>query len=646
MSRPSVAPPSGDGWFAAETDGVPWLFVRGLPYPTHFDGTSRRTVELNGPWKLLLDPREDYFGDDDAPWTDCVVPSVHNAAESPRVDYLGPAWYRRDFTIAELPERGADAVIRLHGALLRGSVWLNGRHLGSFEGGYTPALFSAGEALQRGINHLAIMTDNRLTADSLPPKLLAAHNPGWHTYGGLYRSVDLQYLPPSYIFKAFLREDPKHPGELEPVALTFQAADAPEGNDTGSLSVLLQGPDGRATACGMECAAYTEAPGGLVRLWRGRLRPGFLLRWGPEHPALYRAELDLRQRHGAADNIVFLTGFRTFAVQGERFILNGRPVYLKGICKHEDHPVLGPTQTPELIRGDLDLVQELGANYLRLAHYPHAVEELAAARDRGLLASEEIPLYQAGIGFTAWVQEKRPLRQFPFQLFGLRQLRRKRLRENAERQLLELLERDRNNPSVCFWILGNECYTLGRRAGAHFSGLAAMARWFDPTRPVTNVELTYHVPLLDRLARGWKGMDFLSLNSYFGWYYGSTAELPDFLDGLHKKWPGKPLLLSEFGCDAAPGRREADGPWKAERVRPGKCYSEEYQERTIREYCAVARRRPWIQGLAPWVFCDFYNTWFPGNPVPNYNLKGLLSSRREPKAAFHALKELYHDADP
>lgn len=91
----------------------------------------------------------------------------------------------------------------------------------------------------------------------------------------------------------------------------------------------------------------------------------------------------------------------------------------------------------------------------------------------------------------------------------------------------------------------------------------------------------------------------------------------------------------------APGRSEADGPWKAERVRRGKSYSEEYQERLLHEYCRLIEKRPYICGISPWVFADFLCSWFPGNPIPFYNLKGLLSRERLPKRAFHALSQLY-----
>jgi beta-glucuronidase len=648
-------PPRGEGWRSGKAGGIPFLVERGLPYPCAISASGRATTRLDGTWLLRFDPEElppeAVMAEAAAPaWEETRVPSVYNAANGERTAYRGVVWYRRDFAFEGHPAAGGAVRLCLHGVLLRGTAWLNGTLLGSFEGGYTPRYFDLTPAIGAE-NTLFVRTDNRLTRDSLPMATRLEHNPGWHAYGGVYRSVELEVLPPHSIVKASARIERGSRGcALVVEALTWDRSEVgrtPAPRDD-RLDAVLEGRGGPALALPLSAVADEgledpgSGPGSRLVAWRGSLEVEGLRPWSPADPATYTLSAALGNASGETDRVELVTGFRSFAVAGEKFLLNGEPVFLKGISKHEDHPDLGPTQTPELIESDLGLIKELGANYVRLAHYPHDGRELERARDLGLMLSGEIPLYQAGTGFAAWFQEKRPLREFPLRLFGLRQVASRALIDNARRQLAEMIERDRNNPAIVFWCVGNECYTLGRRAGRIFSRLRDTAKYFDPDRPVTNVELTYHVPILDALKRGWTGMDFYCLNSYFGWYYGSLDELPAFLARLRRRWKGKPLVLSEFGADAAPGRRDSDGPWKAERVSGGKTYSEEYQESVVRGYRAEAARHPWIQGLSPWVFSDFYNTWFPSNPVPNYNLKGMVSSRREPKAAYRALKELYH----
>ncbi len=662
-------PPEGKEWFTGKVSDIPFLISRGIPYPVEARTPSRKMLSLDGPWELL-------FEDDPDPlWKEVSVPSVFNAAEGGRTDYLGRVRYRRRFEMETLPGPGEQACLVLKGALLRGTVYLNGRDIGSFEGGYTPHFFNAGDALKKN-NSIEVLLDNRLTEDSLPMKIIEGHNPGWHTYGGLYRSVELQILPPHYLVKASCRLQDS--GKVEIRALTYaasasttatvvSASAAPGGiyRIEAYLSPASSRGDGTAAATASAAATTTAAttasaagftlelreslpvPGGTLYAWGAEVAVENLHLWSPEKPVLY--ELDLRildSDGGETDRIVCRTGFRYFSVSGHSFRLNGKPLFLKGICKHEDHPEMGPVQTPELIEQDLGLIKELGANYIRLAHYPHAVMELERAAEMGFLLSEEIPLYQAGTGFVAWFQEKRPLLSLPVSLMGLRQISRPGLLDNARRQLIEMIERDRNNPAIAFWGVGNECYTLGRRSGALFSRLRETARYFDPGRPVTNVELTYHKPFLDALFQGWKGMDICCLNSYFGWYYGALSGLAPFLKSLDRRRGGRPLILSEFGGDAAPGRHDEDGVWKAERVGWGKSYSEEYQGKLLKGYLETAEKIPWIAGVSPWVFSDFYNIWFPGNPVPNYNLKGIVSRYREPKSAYYTLQEAYRNSGP
>ncbi len=655
----------------ADIAGVPFLEVRGLPYPGSFRAeTARRPrLSLDGTWSVRTDPadtgeRSGWFRSSVATerWEPVSVPSTFNPAESPLVRYLGRVWYRRHFDLDGAVAGAEEGIRRLcfEGLLLRGKVWLNDVLLGEYEGGYTANYFDV-STVAREHNCLVVMTDNRLTHDSLPPKIKTPHNPGWHTYGGIHRSVYVESLPSDYcVFLRHAVTSAVRP-DAGDVAITVEGllhhvrdgARTRDGHiegevtpdrspDTSGLSATLtllrDGAEVSGTVC--ECAGR----GGALSLWKGRLDVTDAVWWEPGRRATYTLVLTIRGEDEAIDEVRQVIGLRTVGVAGDEIHLNGKRVFLRGICKHEDHPRFGATQPPPIVTRDLELIRALGANYVRLAHYPHDPVALDAAEDAGFLLSEEVPLYQAGIGFTAWVQEKEPLRRFPARLFGIRQTRRRELFAHSVRQLAEMIVRDRHRPALIMWSVSNESYSLGRRGAAPFNRLVELSKYLDPTRLVTAVELTYNRPFFDRLRRGWEKVDVLSLNSYFGWYYGAAADLEAHLREIRTRWPDRPLILSEFGAGAAPGRTEADGVWRAERVHCGRTYSEEYQADLIEAYWNTARTTPWVCGLSPWVFADFYNIWFPNNPVPNYNLKGIVSKERIPKAAYHRLRNLYRTA--
>lgn len=633
---------SGPGFEIHEAGGVPYLMTGKLPYPTHFESTNHPTIDLGGKWHMHFDRGDDgearglpSVTTPDSGWMPVSIPSTYNNAYGAHTMYEGAVWFHRQFRFDGRKSDAVFARLCFQGVLLRCSVWLNGRLLGRREGGYTPFYFDISDHLNYdGINHLVVKTDNRLTWTSLPPKIWKHHHAGWHTYGGIYRDVSIELVPSQYIFKGAA-------SSVTSAGRTDLRVDVLVHNMSAMLPFDLA------------CSVY--APGGkrVGAIRTGRVTPGepvsahrFDFRidrpitWSPESPRLYTVRLSIR-RGSSRQNLMFKTGIRDVSVSGTSILLNGTPVFLKGICKHEDDPRLGATQNTASIARDLSLVRRLNANYIRLAHYPHSVDELIAARDVGILLSEEIANYQTGTGFTAWHEERQSVFRFPVRMFGMRQMMKLEFLLNAQREIAEMIERDRNNPAIIMWSVGNETYTLFGDGGRVYAWLRDVARGFDPGRPVTMAELTYDIPFFDNRRRAAGEMDVISVNMYCGWYYGDTAGIGPHLDRLHRMYPDRPIIISEFGADSAPGRKESDGVWKAERVGYGKTYSEEYQARIIAEYWKAARERPFVTGVSPWVFSDFFCTWFPNNPVPFFNLKGILSAGRKPKAAYHLLGKLY-----
>ncbi len=627
----------GPGYAVRAVDGIPLLIDGALPYPTSFETTGRRRIDLAGRWEVRADSAD--FGaevgwqrGDGGRWPTHPVPSTPNAVGGPFPDFQGPLWFRRSITLPPLV--GARWRLWLDGALLRSTVWLNGVELGSREGGYLPYQLPL-KGARPGENLLVVRTDPRLTETSLPPANRPRHRPGWAAYAGITRGVWLEAVPVAHVVK--LAVTPQL--DSGTAALAVECVAARVAGDAGRLEIALRDPSGALVA-----EAREELPAGEELIGRRlRLRvPGAEL-WSPSSPRLYTVAATWTAG-GSRDEVTVKTGLRSIEVRGRGLFLNGDSLYLRGIAKHEDHPTWGATQPDSLMHADLDQIEALGASFVRISHYPHDVRALRAARDRGILLSEEIPLYQAGQGWLAWLGWDRDLGGFPASSFGLRQLHDPMLRANIQRQLAMMVERDRNNPALILWNVGNECYDF---AGSRpfYQWLADCVRSFDTSRPLTYSELSYDTRLLDGAREAGEVFDLVSINMYYGWYYGDPEEAAAYLDRCLAQWPDKPLMITECGAGALRGRTVEDGIFPGEGFPGHQTFAESYQAELLTALWKVARARPGIVGFSPWVYQDFRCPWFPLHPLPGYNLKGIVDRWRVPKQGYHALQEAYRAAE-
>jgi len=627
------------------TVGDTYILVEyGLPYPTVFEDTNRPTQDLSGTWKMRFDPdemglEEEWFliQESDDSWQDYQVPSTYNAFESPHRHHTGVTWYMLTFT-ADGPS-APNPITRLcfRGVLLTSDVWLNGTHLGSREGGYTPFYFNVTDIIRPGeTNVLIVRADNRIRFDTLPTKQYKYHTQGgWGEYGGIYRDVYLEKLPGQYLCKAVVRAVPGETGGVMDMNLAVHRL---LGSTEFVIEGIVFGPDGMTYPIDIG----TPISEGEYRLYPATASIPAPRLWSTDDPATYTVKLHLQDRM-SDDRVTVVTGFRTIEITDDALLINGEETILLGISKHEDDPNLGATQNELVIKRDLDLIEDMGANFIRMSHYPHDIREIRACRDRGIMVSEEIPHYQVGLGWTTWFHTGREILKFPASTFGMKQLHFDPLLISTRRQLIEMVERNINNPAVILWFISNESYTLYKSSGRFYGHLRDVIRAFDDSRPVTKAEVTYDIPFFDNHRKAPDHLDIGSLNSYYGWYYGTAEDAGPKIDIYHEQHPEKLLILSEFGASAAPGRTDEDGVYVADRVSPGKTYSEEYQEYVIRTYMNSVREREYIVGVSPWIFADFYCPWFPGNVVPYYNMKGVVSRDRVPKLSYYTLKETYTD---
>jgi beta-glucuronidase len=397
---------------------------------------------------------------------------------------------------------GERLVLRFEGAAYNTCVFVNGVFAGSHNGASTP--FNADiTGMVKAENRIVVTVDARRS-----PLRIPMDNSDWFSYGGIYRDVYLYRLPPVYIKDWFVRLA-KDGGGIEADVYVSNA----EGGETAGTA--------RLEIPGLGIKAEEPVRAGRA-FFRVAAEPE---RWGPENPKLYDVSIDFSAGDGrTADRVQDRIGFREIAVRGTEIFLNGKKIFLKGICVHEDHISLGKTTSEDIIRKTIKDLKDLNGYYLRLAHYPHDERFAKIADEEGVLLWEEVPVYWA-VAFDNPVTYA-----------------------DAENQLSELILRDRNRASVIIWSVGNENADTDSRLN-FMSGLVKKARELDPTRIVSADCLINHEKLMieDRLD---KCLDLIGLNEYYGWYDPDFSKLPKI---LANSAPGKPVIICEFGSDARKG---------------------------------------------------------------------------------------------
>ncbi|SFU93102.1 glycoside hydrolase family 2 protein [Pseudoduganella namucuonensis] len=516
-----------------------------------------------------------------------AVPGAWNAAQPELRYYDGLIWFQRKFK--SKPLNGGRAFLRFEAVNYKAYVYLNGKEIGRHEGGFTPFTLEVTDALRAGDNRLTVGVDSTHDAQSIPTFIT-----DWDLYGGITRPVRLVYTPATFIDDA---------------TLNLRA----DGRITGE--VRLQGP--RAARQTVTVAIGTLATATAVADADGRAvfdikAPAGLERWSPDSPKLYDVRFS-----AASDTVRDRMGFRTIAVKGSQILLNGKPIFLRGISLHEEEfgPNPARNMTESASRALLHEIKHgLNGNYVRLSHYPHSEVTVRLADEMGLLVWSEIPVYWT-------VDWENP------------DVLRKALAMQAE-----TIYRDRNRASVVMWSVGNETPVSAPRTRFH-GAMADNVRALDPTRlisaallverrkvndDVDGEEVTaIQDPLMDKL-------DVLAVNTYAGWYGNDTL---DALPGLKWRVPAdRPLILSEFGADALAGYRD-DG---------NKKFTEEYQAGYYRQTLAMAEKIPTLRGMSPWILKDFRSPRREHPVIQNgWNRKGLLSETGVRKQAFGVLADYY-----
>ena len=567
---------------------------------------NRDNTSLNGKWEYVLDPfRTESMGNTQIyrnavprdkndrveysfnPAQTLWVPGSWNTQKPELMYYESNIWYRRLFDKPDL-DAGKRYFVYVGAANYLSTVTFNGKRLGRHEGGFTPFCYEVTDLMKKEGNFLIIGVDGGRRADRIPAEVA-----DWFNHGGITRDVLLIETPRTFINNYYIALDKSTlNSKVRKISgtLLLSGKEMPK-------EVRVQIPELRidqAVAVGADGKAGFTLDAKRLQLW------------SPASPKLY----DVRLVAGS-DTVCDQIGFRTIETRGKQILLNGEPVFLKGICLHDENPLrrtrANSVEDAQLVIG---WAKELGCNFLRLAHYPHQENIVRLADKEGILLWEELPLYWG----IQWSNSK--------------------VLDKAKRQYKELIDRDYNRASSIIWSIANETAVVPER-NKFLGELADYVRTLDSTRLLSaackkdqgrdghpDAVYTYNDPLMQKL-------DIISLNEYLGWYGGSPAECQGktFKMGLEK-----PVIVSEFGGGALQGFHGD----KATR------WSEEFQAYLYEESIAMFDKIDGLSGMAPWILCDFMSPLRQLHQVQDgWNRKGLISEQGKKKQAFYVLKKYY-----
>jgi beta-glucuronidase len=580
---------------------------------------ARKSVSLNGTWQYIIDPYETGFYDyrykelnennGDAYWNTDVpvnktgkkehgyndnytlqVPGDWNHQKPEFLYYEGTVWYKKSFDFH--PTNKATLYYLYFGAVnYRADVYLNGKKLGMHKGGFTPFDFEVPASLlkEKG-NFLVVKVDNKRYADEVPTL-----NTDWWNYGGITRDVKLVELPQSYIQDYVIQLKKPTAGKAPAVN--------PEVNGWIKLRNAVKGENITITIPGLSFKKQFIIAGDSTPV---KFNLPKVQLWSPDHPMLYKVEIA-----AGTDKVEDKIGFRTIEAYAKQVLLNGKPIFMRGICIHGEIPqeVRRAYGTEDALHL-LNEAHELGCNMVRLAHYPHDEAMTRTADSLGIMVWSEIPVY--------WTIN-----------FGSAEVLSK-----AKTQLREMITRDHNRASIIIWSVGNET-PISQTRTDFMHNLIRAAKGLDSTRMISAaLEVNYaalnNVNVVDDpLGRF---VDLVAFNEYLGWYGG----LPDQCRKTSWSTPyNKPLFISETGA-------EAKGGFHADSLTR---FDEEFQEWYYKEQVAMLKRMPDnYVGIAPWVLNDFRSPK-RNNPVyqEGWNRKGLYDDKGNKKKAFYILQNYYND---
>ncbi|WNL38101.1 glycoside hydrolase family 2 TIM barrel-domain containing protein [Halomonas sp. PAMB 3232] len=566
---------------------------------------AARHLEPLPDWQFTtddVDPADDTATATGDGWTQVNLPHTWNAQDGSEGGdnyYRGDGFYQTTFEVTDdLGDRRV--FVQVGAANEIAEVFVNGTSVGTHAGGYSAFRFDVTDDLVPGENRIVIQVNNA-------PHRLAPIDADFTFFGGLYRDVALVEVAPVHVDLT----DSGGPGvylttqDISPEEATVEARIklANDGADDATVTLRTQARDDTGTVVAESETSVTLAAAqkqeqvldlkiDQPRLWQGRA-----------DPYLYSVVTTVTDAEGnVLDEVTEPLGIREIRIDPqEGFLLNGESVPLRGVSYHQDVEDGGFAATEEQKRRDFDIMDELGANAVRLAHYQHSRSVYDLADEFGMVTWAEVPVISEVDLTDAYA-------------------------ENARQQMQELVRQNYNHPSIAVWGIWNEVSLQSDSdVSSLLTELNALAKSEDPSRPTT-------AAVLGRLGPDEAVMnvtDTVGQNLYFGWYYGNpTGDLGAWLDELHAAAPDLPIGVSEYGAGAGPSI-QSETPFQQD-------HTETYQANYHEEAYLQMKERPWLWSTFVWAMFDFASDGRDEGEAPGINDKGLVTRDRETrKDAFY-----------
>lgn len=575
------------------------------------------------------------------------VPGDWNTQDNRLFRYRDVVWYQRNVNVKKRDDQRY--FLHFDGVNYSANVYVNGHAIASHTGGYVAFNVEVTDALIDGDNFVVVRVDGHLDDSSIP----TLKSSDFFKYSGITRDVNLVAVPETFVrqYHVYLKN---------PVT------------KNASAWVQLDGPERAGQRVSLHVAGTGNTLNAITNQ-EGLAEFDFVADvtlWSPDQPKLYPVEVTTPWA-----TINDKIGFRTIAIEGKRILLNGQPIFLRGISMHDESYLKSGVAFDERdARAQLGLIKELNGNFVRLAHYPHNEHVLRVADELGLLVWSEVPV----VSLIDW--------ENPDTL------------KIAKRQISDNVYRDLNRASIVMWSIANETMPQSAERLTFLRQLAEVARGIDRSnRPiaaalvgdvvqeftdvtkrlvaellndplVTDIKTRKHLELMAKKMIGdsvdevlnseinvilkdslGSVVDVIGYNEYFGWYYSAflSQNLPVderttrrtmfriMPDIRFKSVFDKPIIISEFGAGAKKGYKSPYGK--------GSIWTEEYQAKVYRHQLDMLSRSDSVQGMSPWILKDFRSALRQLNGIQeNYNRKGIVSEQGEKKQAFYVLKDFYN----
>ena len=590
-------------------------------YSQKTENQERSKINIDSNWNYLENDAEKLSDAKNA--TNWIAINLPHSWNSEDVTDNNPgyrrsaSWYKKNLSLSKIDP---DKLYKLYfeGSNVTTKVYVNGKEAGGHIGGYIGFTIDITNYVVSGNNEIAVRVDNCYN-----PEIIPSQKSDFFIYGGITRDVWLLSMAKNHIEKIKITT----PNVSEKVAnLSIIATLAPTSSQSKfTYSAQLFNPKGKIIA-----TKKGEFTGTSATIFFDKIKNPEL--WDTKNPNLYSATISLSENGKIIDEVSDKVGFRWFEFKDNGpFFLNGKRLLIRGTHRHEENAGVGAAMSNEQHRKDMESIKEMGANFVRLAHYPQDPEIYDTCDELGLLVWDELPWCRGGIGNETW-------------------------KTNTKKMLSEIIEQNINHPSIILWSLGNEINWLpdfpdgdnAKKTNDFLIELNTIAHELDPTRKT----------VIRKYEEGSKIVDVFSPSIWSGWYSGSYKSYKKAVDKY--KLDYKHFIHAEYGGDSHVGRH-SESPITGE----GQIKSEGWEEAIVQTKVAniaqigdwsenyivdlfdwhlhISENDPTFVGNIQWAFKDFATPLRPEDDIPYMNQKGLVDRNGNPKDAYYVFKSYWSE---